>query len=90
MSDLPHRFGESLFRHVEFVAPKLDFVWFQETDATLILGASVGEIIGHGLPPFGMQRILRQESSCPLRYKQGLIACRSAMTALGQRSQAAR
>jgi hypothetical protein len=60
---LPHGFGEPLFRYVEFVTPELDLVWFQKTDATLILGRSLCEIVRHMLPPFGMKTLLTEASS---------------------------
>jgi hypothetical protein len=47
MTDLPNRFGQPFFRYVKLVAPELDLVRFQETDATTVLGTSVGKIIRH-------------------------------------------
>ena len=47
VSNIPHGFGETLFRHVEFVSPVLHFVGFLKTDPAAVVRTPVGEIVRH-------------------------------------------
>jgi hypothetical protein len=49
--DVPHGFGQPLFRDAEFVSPVLDFVRLKKADAASVLRTFVHEIIGHSVSP---------------------------------------